>query len=159
MKIRIAIGAGALTLLTVCSPPPPTNTSPVISAFSVVTPSGSTPITTALTWTISDTDNDSLTCRIDLENDGTYDKTVAACTSASLRTATFTSVGVTTVKLQVTDGTSTPNRNHRRHVDRSKPRHVPNHRSSRFGCPARSCRDLPSSHGSLGSGHQDRTRR
>jgi PKD repeat protein len=44
-----------------------------------------------------------MTCRLDLDNDGTYDMTVSACTSASLRTATFTAVGPTTVKLQVSD--------------------------------------------------------
>ncbi len=71
-----------------------------------VTPSGAAPVTTALTWTISDPGANPLTCQLDLDDDATYDMSISDCTSASLRTATFTDVGTNTVTLMVSNGSS-----------------------------------------------------
>ena len=79
---------------------------PVIDAFSAVTPSGAAPVTTALTWTISDPGATPLSCQLDLDDDATYDMSISDCTSASLRTATFTDVGANTVTLMVSNGSS-----------------------------------------------------
>ena len=110
MKLKtlpVATAVGAL-MVSSCVHAPPSNRAPTISAFAAVTPSGSSPLTTALGWSISDPDGDSMTCRLDLDNDGTVDKTVTSCTSESLRTTTFAAVGATTVKLEVSDGTNAP---------------------------------------------------
>jgi len=79
----------------------------VISAFNAGTASGSSPLTTNLNWTIAEPDGDPMTCRLDLDNNGSWDVTVGSCTSASSRTRTFTTVGTTTVALEVSDGTNT----------------------------------------------------
>lgn len=86
---------------------PPTTAAahaPVISSFTAATTSAPSPLTTALRWTVSDPDGDTLTCRLDLDNNGSTDVTVAPCTSASSRTRTFTVPGTRTVGLTVTDG-------------------------------------------------------
>ncbi len=95
---------GTATILDddLAAPPVP----PVISSFSALTPSGPSPVTTALTWSIADPGSNPLTCSLDLDDDGTYDMTVSSCTSASLRTATFTQVGSDTVELMVSNGST-----------------------------------------------------
>jgi len=80
----------------------------VISSFTATTPSGPSPVTTALRWTISDPDGDPLMCALDLDANGTFETTVTSCTSVASRAASFGTVGTATVSLRVTDGMSTP---------------------------------------------------
>ena len=93
------VGPGPTTTLD-----PGQNRTPVISAFTATRPSGASPVTTPLLWTISDPDGQPLTCTLDLDQNGTQDRTVPNCTSASVRSATFTTVGATVVALTVSDG-------------------------------------------------------
>ncbi len=93
------VGSGPTTTLE-----PGQNRAPVISAFTATRPSGASPVTTPLLWTISDPDGQPLTCTLDLDQNGTQDRTVPNCTSASVRSATFTTVGATVVALTVSDG-------------------------------------------------------
>ena len=79
---------------------------PAISSFTASTTSAPSPLTTALNWAISDPDGDPLTCRIDLDNNGSFDVSIGSCTSASSRTRTFTGLGTKTVTLEVSDGTN-----------------------------------------------------
>jgi PKD repeat protein len=58
-----------------------------------------------LSWSISDPTGDTLTCSLDYGDDGGVDATVSNCTSASLRSHTFTTVGTTRTRLTVSDGT------------------------------------------------------
>lgn len=85
---------------------------PVITSFTATTSSSTSPLTTALRWSVSDPDGDPLTCRIDLDNNGSYDSadTVSNCTSTSSRTRTFSTVGTRTVRLEVSDGTNATTR-------------------------------------------------
>lgn len=83
---------------------PANNVAPVISSFSASRPNGSSPLTTALQWTISDANGNALTCRIDVDGDGDVDRTVNNCTSQSLRTFTYTAVGTVSPGLTVSDG-------------------------------------------------------
>ena len=78
------VGSGPTTTLE-----PGQNRAPVISAFTATRPSGASPVTTPLLWTISDPDGQPLTCTLDLDQNGTQDRTVPNCTSASVRSATF----------------------------------------------------------------------
>lgn len=93
------VGSGPTTTLE-----PGQNRAPVISAFTATRPSGASPVTTPLLWTISDPDGQPLTCTLDLDQNGTQDRTVPNCTSSSVRSATFTTVGATVVALTVSDG-------------------------------------------------------
>lgn len=79
---------------------------PVISAFAAQTTSATSPVTTAFTWTIADPNSSPLGCSLDLDDDGTADKVVADCTSASLRTGTFVGAGENVVTLTVSNGSS-----------------------------------------------------
>ena len=77
------VGPGPTTTLD-----PGQNRAPVISAFTATRPSGASPVTTPLLWTISDPDGQPLTCTLDLDQNGTQDRTVPNCTSSSVRSAT-----------------------------------------------------------------------
>ena len=100
--------AGAIALIVAaCSPPPPPDGTPVINSFSATSTSGSTPLTVAFTWSIADPDTPTLTCGLDLDDDGTFEVTITACTSTSIRSATFDAPGTHPVRLQVSDGTTT----------------------------------------------------
>lgn len=83
---------------------PAVNRPPVISAFAATRSSAPSPLTTAFVWTISDPDGQPLTCTLDLDENGTADRTIQNCTSASVRAATFTAVGSRAVALTVSDG-------------------------------------------------------
>ncbi len=98
--------ATSAVVVAACTPPPPADGTPVIYSFTASKSSGSSPLTTALTWHIADADDPVLTCRLDLDGDGTYDVTDSACTSDSVRSATFDTPGTHTVRLQVDDGTT-----------------------------------------------------
>ncbi len=107
MKRLLFAAMGAVPLVSACVPTaPPTLPAPVIATFSAARTSGSSPVTTALTWSISDPGSNALTCSLDLDDDGVYDKSISDCTSDSLRTATFSAVGVNAVGLRVSNGSS-----------------------------------------------------
>ncbi len=94
-------------VIAACTPPPPSDGTPVINAFSANLTSGPAPLTTAFTWNIADSDSPTLTCGLDLDDDGVYEITITACTSSSVRSATFDTPGTHPVRLQVSDGTTT----------------------------------------------------
>ncbi len=103
MLVLVTIGLGAA-----CVPDPPAPTlPPVIASFEAITPSGDSPVTTALTWTISDPESNPLSCALDLDGDPAHVVTITNCTSESIRTVTFTDVGVNTVTLEVSNGSFT----------------------------------------------------
>jgi hypothetical protein len=60
-------------------------------------------MTTAFSWSIADPDGTAMTCRLDYDENGTWDVTVPGCTSQSTRSMTFHSPGARRVTLQVTD--------------------------------------------------------
>lgn len=93
------VGPGPTTTID-----PGQNRAPVISTFTATRSSGASPVTTPLLWTISDPDGQPLTCTLDLDQNGTQDRTVPNCTSSSVRSATFSTVGATVVALTVSDG-------------------------------------------------------
>jgi len=79
---------------------------PTISSFTASTTAAPSPLTTALRWSISDPDGNPLTCRLDLDGNGTFDHTITGCTSETSRTRTFATAGSRTVVLEVSDGTN-----------------------------------------------------
>ncbi|WP_018467545.1 PKD domain-containing protein [Calidithermus timidus] len=91
---------GLAVLLTAC----PMNKPPTITAFQGVPSSGAAPLTVTFSWTISDPDGDALTCKLDVNNDGTFEYTINNCTSTSTQQHTYSTAGAYTAKLQLEDG-------------------------------------------------------
>ena len=111
--MRRMIWTGAILLvLAACTPTtPPVVTSPappVIGSFSATPATAPAPLTTALRWTISDANNDPMTCRLDADGDGILELTIPGCTSSTVRTASFPTPTTRTLTLEVTDGNTTP---------------------------------------------------
>jgi hypothetical protein len=63
-------------------------------------------LTTAFSWSISDPDGTTMTCRLDYDENGTWDVTVPGCTSESTRSMTFHSPGARRVT-DASDSSST----------------------------------------------------
>jgi hypothetical protein len=96
-----------VVLVAACTPPPPDDGTPAITSFSASRTSAPAPLTTAFTWSIADSDSSTFTCGLDLDDDGTFEVTIASCTNSSVRSATFDSPGTHPVRLRVSDGTTT----------------------------------------------------
>lgn len=123
---RIVIGFLAVTAVAACVPDPgttPTTTStttsttstttttqapvvlPDITSFTATRTSGAIPLTTVFSWTISDPNGAPLTCELDANADGTYETTIAPCTSDSTSAATINAIGPNQATLRVSNGT------------------------------------------------------
>lgn len=104
----VSVASAIALVVAACSPaPPPPDGTPVVNSFSASSTSGPAPLTVAFSWTIADADTPALTCGLDLDDDGTDDVTIAACSSSSVRSATFDRPGTHPVRLRVSDGTTT----------------------------------------------------
>ena len=98
-----------LGLVAACTPPagpPPDPAPPVINAFTTTSRRAVAPVTATLAWNIADVNNDVLTCRVDVDDDGTVDREIVPCDSGDTVLAEYD--GTTTARLEVTDGTSEP---------------------------------------------------
>jgi hypothetical protein len=98
-----------LGLVAACTPPagPPADPAPpVINAFTSTARRAVAPVTATLAWNIADVNNDVLTCRVDVDDDGTVDREIVPCDSSDTVLAEYDGDG--TARLEVTDGTSEP---------------------------------------------------
>ncbi|WP_457601649.1 DUF7948 domain-containing protein [Hydrogenivirga sp.] len=93
--------AQAATTVTVT---PQQNSPPVISSTSVSPNSGNVPLKVTFSWSVSDPDGDTLTCYMDVDNDGTNDYTMADCANNTSLEHTYQNSGNYTAKLTVDDG-------------------------------------------------------
>lgn len=104
-RLTVSDGKGGVTsrtfTLRIASP---ANASPTIAAFSASPASGALPLTTTFSWTIADSNSDTLTCKLDTNGDGTPDYTLTPCTSSTTQAHTFNASGSITAKLRVEDG-------------------------------------------------------
>ncbi len=80
------------------------NRAPAINSFSANPSQGSVPLEVTFGWDISDADGDSLTCKVDVGNDGNNDYTINNCTNNSTQKHTFNKTGTYKVKLTIEDG-------------------------------------------------------
>lgn len=97
----IAAGAAAA-----CTPAPsPDPSPPVIDSFEAVALRTEAPVTATLRWRISDPNADALVCRVDLDGDGTPDRTIDPCPTKGDVLVQFSVPGSVTPTLDVTDGT------------------------------------------------------
>ncbi len=112
-SILTALLAGVLVVGAACAPPPPTGPPappgpPVIDSFTSVSQRTEAPVLTTLGWRITDPNNDVLVCRVDTDGDGTVDKEIVPCSSASSVLAQFDTAGTRTATLEVSDGSFPP---------------------------------------------------
>jgi hypothetical protein len=85
-------------------PPPP---GPVhIDQFVASATSAPAPALIALTWTVSDTHGDPVTCRVDTDGDGTFDLTIPNCAGTNTHNTSFSNAGSRVAMLEADDGTN-----------------------------------------------------
>jgi PKD repeat protein len=95
----VFLGLGLAMLLTAC----PMNNPPTIATFRGTPSSGPAPLAVSFSWTISDPDGDTLTCKLDVNNDGTFEFTITGCTNLSTQQYTYASTGTYTARLRIED--------------------------------------------------------
>lgn len=112
--VRVSLGIlvlGAVAVVAACAPPPTPPAPPgppVITGFAARSARTDAPVVVTYGWQVSDPNNDVLTCRLDVDSDGTVDHEVLPCRSASSVLEQFDTMGTRTATLEVTDGTSAP---------------------------------------------------
>ena len=79
------------------------NNPPVINQFNANPSSGNAPLTVTFSWNVSDPDGDTLTCYLDIDNDGTSEYTINDCANNTSQAHTYQNAGNYTAKLTVTD--------------------------------------------------------
>ena len=84
------------------------NDPPVINDLTVLPDPALINSAATFSWDVSDVNNDTLTCQLDIENDGTDDYTINDCANNTSQQHTFTVAGDYTVKLTVDDGVNSP---------------------------------------------------
>ncbi|MCF6337277.1 MAG: PKD domain-containing protein [Gammaproteobacteria bacterium] len=84
------------------------NTAPQIDSFNATPNVPKTNNFMTLNWTVSDTDSDTLTCKLDIDADGTNDYTVSDCANNTSQAHTYTQAGNYKVRLAVEDGANAP---------------------------------------------------
>jgi hypothetical protein len=94
-------GAGG-TDTTTTSPP----SGPVINQFIASASTAPAPALIALSWKVSDSDGNPLTCRIDTDGDGIVDLTIPNCAGTGYQNTSFSSPGDHTATIEVDDGTT-----------------------------------------------------
>lgn len=115
---RKKFAAGALALIaamasSACATTPGTTTTtlattpaaPVVNMFQMVAPRREAPVTATLRWHISDANGDAMTCRFDLDGDGSIDRTTAPCPTSGDLLVQYTHAAVIAPTLDVSDGT------------------------------------------------------
>jgi len=105
-QVRLTVEDGAssptqtLIDLTVSS------TLPVISQFTVDPAPVYSAVESIFYWQVSDPDGDTLTCTLDINDDGTIDYTIDDCANIASQEHTYTSSGDFTARLTVRDSTN-----------------------------------------------------
>lgn len=81
---------------------------PEVTVFSATPEAPETGDPVAFDWDVSDGDGDTLTCKLDVDADGSYDYTISDCASNNSQEHTYTQAGVYQVRLTVEDGANSP---------------------------------------------------
>lgn len=102
-KLHYIFVITSLLLLVACPQVKPTNQAPVINSFTVTPPTGEVPLVVTFSWDITDADKDTLTCKLDVDSDGTYEYSIDTCDSNTSQRHTYTEVKTYTATLLVYD--------------------------------------------------------
>ncbi|MCF6364408.1 MAG: DUF5011 domain-containing protein [Gammaproteobacteria bacterium] len=84
------------------------NDPPVINNLSISPDPAYINSAATFSWDVSDANGDTLTCLLDVENDGTNDYTINDCVNNTSQLHTYTVAGDYTAKLTVDDGVNSP---------------------------------------------------
>lgn len=79
------------------------NQLPTVSNFRAEPALGAAPLNTTFRWSVGDPDGDTLQCQIDVENNGSFEYTLPACTSSTFQAHTYNQIGQYTARLRVSD--------------------------------------------------------
>lgn len=104
----LAVGA---MLAVSCTPPPGPPAPPgppTVSSFRFVSERTKAPVVGVLRWTISDPNHDQLTCRVDIDGDGTTDRVIQPCSSGDSVLVEFPAAGSRTATFEVADSDFAP---------------------------------------------------
>ncbi len=82
----------------------PMNNLPIINSFTLSPSSGYAPFTTSFSWNVSDPDGDTLTCYLDIDDDGNNDYIINDCANNTSQSHTYSTAGNYIAKLIVDDG-------------------------------------------------------
>ena len=82
---------------------PPVPAPPTISSFVAVGPRTEAPVTKTLIWNVSDPNGDPLTCRVDTDGDGEFDRTITSCDNTDTVNVTYTGEGPWFPSVEVDD--------------------------------------------------------
>ena len=88
--------------------PDTSNASPEINSFDAAPDAPTTSNSMTFDWTVSDADDDTLTCKLDVDEDGTDDYTISDCANNTSQAHIYTQAGTYQVRLTVEDGTNSP---------------------------------------------------
>ena len=80
------------------------NLPPSVSFFVANPQTGYVPLTVTFSWNVSDPDGDTLTCYLDIDNDGNTDYTINNCANNTSQQHTYNNAGNYIAKLTVDDG-------------------------------------------------------
>ena len=80
------------------------NSVPEINSFSASPDNTDSATEVVFAWTVSDTDNDTLTCLLDVDGDGADDYTISNCASTSSQGHSFLVAGNFSARLIINDG-------------------------------------------------------
>ncbi len=81
---------------------------PEIANFSATPEAAETSKPITFDWDVSDANGDTLTCRLDVDTDGTDDYTIDDCVNNSSQVHIYTQAGVYQIQLTVDDGINSP---------------------------------------------------
>jgi PKD repeat protein len=101
LKVTDPTNKAATQTIQITVEPPP-NQPPVIASFTANPAQGSVPLNTQLTFSVSDPENDPLTCAIDIGSDGTLDYPMVDCAQGK-QAHRVDMVGTVSVTLVVKD--------------------------------------------------------
>ena len=77
---------------------------PVINSFTVAPEPGYTNSSSTFSWNVSDANGDTLTCSLDVNNDGSIDYTINDCANTTTKDHVYLSENIYTANLIVSDG-------------------------------------------------------
>lgn len=93
-------------LLVACAPPPPGP--PSITSLRFISERSEAPVVGVLRWDISDPDGGPLTCRVDIDGDGTTDRVIQPCNSENSVLVEIPTAESRTATLEVDDSDFAP---------------------------------------------------
>jgi len=112
-EIRLTVGDGINTAVQqsvniTVTPEGTIDTPPQIDNFNATPDAPQTGDVVTFSWNASDTHDDMLTCKLDIDADGTDDYTISDCANNASQAHTYTQAGIYKARLTVEDGANSP---------------------------------------------------